>query len=136
MTQPEERLRPPPNARHTGPVVPLDFAATARALRAEAHAAQDGHRQIGLVHRGSVRLLVFAFDAGGQLRDHHAPGYVVIQTLSGRLQVRTPAGVQDLGAGQAVLLDPGVPHSVQALEASDMLLSLFLERPPTGAPAA
>ena len=64
MSQPDERLRPHPSTRMTGPVVPLNLRDLARALYAEPHPAIDGHRQAGLIHRGPLRLLLFAFEPG------------------------------------------------------------------------
>ncbi|HZI75015.1 MAG TPA: hypothetical protein VFD73_13510 [Gemmatimonadales bacterium] len=78
MAESDQRLRPHPNDRLAGPVVPLNFADLARALRAEPHQAKGGHRQAGLIHRGHVRLLLFTFEAGGHLPEHRAPGHVVI----------------------------------------------------------
>ena len=126
MTRPEERLRPHPSTRLSGPVVSLDLPELARVLRAEPHPAKDGHRQAGLVHRGPLRLLLFAFDPGGRLPEHRAPGYVIIHCLRGDLTVEAQATTHRLGSGEAVVLDPDVPHSVQAGAESDMLLTVCM----------
>ena len=126
MTIADDRLRPPPSAREAGPELSLDFSATLRALRAEAHPPTHGHRQISVVHRGPLRLVLFAFDPGGRLPEHRAPGLVTILTLRGRVRVRTPRTTHELDAGQAVLLDPDIPHDVEAPVESDMLLAVHL----------
>ncbi|MGH7628907.1 MAG: AraC family ligand binding domain-containing protein [Gemmatimonadales bacterium] len=82
-----------------------------------------------MAHRGPVRLVLFAFDAAGRLPEHRAPGFVTILTLAGRLRVRTPRGTHELDAGQAVLLDPDVPHDVEAPVESDTLLAVHLIEP-------
>jgi quercetin dioxygenase-like cupin family protein len=129
MTISDERLRPPPSAREAGPELALDFGATLRALRAEPHPATHGHRQISVAHRGPLRLVLFAFDAGGRLPEHRAPGFVTILALAGRVRVRTPRGAHELDAGQAVLLDPDLPHDVEAPVDSDILLMVHLLEP-------
>jgi quercetin dioxygenase-like cupin family protein len=129
MTIADDRLRPHPTAREAGPELTLDFGATLRALRAESHPPIQGHRQISVAHRGPLRLVLFAFDAGGRLPEHRALGLVTIQALTGRLRVRTPRGTHELEAGQAVLLDPDVPHDVEAPVESDMLLAVHLLEP-------
>lgn len=126
MSQPDERLRPHPSTRMTGPVVPLDLPDLARALHAEPHPAIDGHRQAGLIHRGPLRLLLFAFEPGGRLPEHRAPGYVVIHCLGGELAVGVGDATHRLGAGEAVVLDPEVPHSVAAAVESEMLLTVCM----------
>jgi quercetin dioxygenase-like cupin family protein len=128
MPSPDERLRPPPQEREAGPQLELDLTATIRALRDEAHAATDGHRQISVLHRGHVRLVLFAFEAGGRLPPHRAPGLVLIHVLAGTLRVRTPARTHEVGAGEILVLDPDLEHAVEALEASDMLLTVHLDR--------
>jgi quercetin dioxygenase-like cupin family protein len=129
MTVADDRLRPPPSAREAGPELNLDLGATLRTLRAEPHPPTQGHRQISIAHRGPLRLVLFAFDAGGHLPQHRAPGLVTILTLRGRLRVRTPRTVHELDAGEAVLLDPDIPHDVEAPVESDMLLAVHLLEP-------
>lgn len=126
MTTPDERLRPHPSVRLAGPAVTLDLPDLARALHAEPHPATHGHRQAGLLHRGPLRLILFAFEPGGELPDHRAPGHILIHCLRGGLEVRAAEGVRSLAPGEALALDPDVPHSVRAPVESDMLLTVCL----------
>jgi quercetin dioxygenase-like cupin family protein len=71
-------------------------------------------------------MLLFTFDAGGRLPEHRAPGHVVIHCLRGEIVVDAGAEQHRLGAGQALVLDPAVPHAVEALAESDMLLTVCL----------
>jgi quercetin dioxygenase-like cupin family protein len=107
-------------------VVPLNLPDLARALHAEPHPAKTGHRQAGLVHRGPLRLLLFAFDPGGRLPEHRAPGHIVIHCLRGELAVEADAAQHRLRDGEALVLDPGVPHAVEALAESEMLLTVCI----------
>ena len=122
MNQPDERLRPHPSSRLAGPVVTLKFQDLARALRSEPHPAKSGHRQAGLIHRGALRLLLFAFEPEGRLAEHRASGHVVIHCLRGELVVRAEAERHQLASGEALVLDPDVRHSVEAVSESEMLL--------------
>jgi len=115
MTAPEKRRRPHPADRFAGAEHVLDLPATLRALRAERSAAnKNGHRQIALAHHGPVRLVLFAFDAGGRMPEHQAPGWTTIHVLRGALAVRTPEARHTLSEGQILSLAPGVPHDVEA----------------------
>jgi len=134
MTQPDDRLRPHPSSRLAGPAVALNLPDLARALHAEPHPATHGHRQASLAHRGPLRLVLFALEAGAMLPEHRAPGHVLIQCLRGRLELEAAGARQTLGAGEALLLDPEVPHGVSALEESDMLLTLALANKPVPEP--
>jgi quercetin dioxygenase-like cupin family protein len=102
----------------------VDVAEAAARLRAEAHDGVAGHRQVALVRRGPVSLILFLFEAGASLREHRADGEVTIQVLAGRLSVSAAGEAFDLGPGELVSLAPGHPHAVQALEESTMLLSI------------
>lgn len=137
MSRPEDRLRPHPSERLTGPAVLLRLSEFARALDAEPHPATKGHRQVSLAHRGPLRLVLFTLDAGGELPEHRAPGQVVIHCLEGQLDVGAAGRVERLGAHDALLLDPDVPHTVKALAASRMLLTVCLgAKPAQPAPAS
>lgn len=127
MPSPDERLRPHPATRLTGPSEVLDLPAFARRLRSEPHAARDGHRQVGLIHRGPLRLVLFAFDAGGRLPEHKAPGQVVIECLSGSITVDAAGARHELGDRMMVVLEPGVPHAIEAQVESEMLLTVCLD---------
>jgi quercetin dioxygenase-like cupin family protein len=129
LTAPDERLRPPPSSRFAGPEHQLDLAATLLALRSEASNAANGHRQIALMHQGPVRLVLFAFDAGGRIKEHTAPGWVTIHSLRGTVLVRTPNEVHRLTAGTLLSLAPGLKHDVEAEDEADMLLGIYPESP-------
>lgn len=126
MNQPDERLRPHPSTRLAGPVVSLNLRDLARALHAEPHPATSGHRQAGLIHRGPLRLLLFTFEPGGRLPEHRAPGHVVIHCLRGELAVEASAAQHRLRGGEALVLEPDVPHSVEAVTESEMLLTVCI----------
>lgn len=125
MTESAERLRPRPADRFAGTEHLLDLPASLRALRAEPRGGADGHRQITLVHHGPVRLVLFAFEAGGRLPQHTAPGWVTIHVLRGVVHVRTPDSSHELAAGQLLALAPDVQHDLDAREESDVLLGIY-----------
>jgi quercetin dioxygenase-like cupin family protein len=125
-TPEETRLRPHPAERFGKPIKLLDLPAEIRRLRAEAAPVRHGHRQIALDRHGPVTLVLFAFEEGGSLRDHRADGVVVIHALEGNLVVRAEGEEYELRSDMAVMLAPGVPHSVEARQASTMLLTVCL----------
>lgn len=135
MTTPDARRRPRPSDRFAGPEHTLDTHKALRALRAEASAGTNGHRQITLLHEGPVRLVLFAFDAGGRMPEHKAPGWVTIQVVRGELRVRTAEQQHTLGEGQILALAPGMLHDVEAHQEADMLLGIYPEAPVNAAAA-
>jgi len=135
MAAPDERLRPHPSDRFAGTEHALDLPAALRTLRAETGAGANGHRQITLLHHGPVRLLLFAFEEGGRIPRHQAPGWVTIHVLRGVLRVKTPDGEHVLNEGQLLALAPNIAHDVDAVDDSDMLLGVYPETP-TGSAAS
>lgn len=129
MEASNERRRQRPSDRFAGAEHALDVRATLRALRAEPSHRASGHRQITLLHEGPVRLVLFAFDAGGRMPEHSAPGWVTIQLVRGALRVQTPEKLHVLEEGQILALAPDVPHDVQATAEADMLLGVYPEAP-------
>lgn len=126
----EQRTRPAPSERFAGPEHHLQLDEALAFLRREPQVPRAGHRQMTLLHRASVRLVLFAFDAGGTIAQHSAPGVVTIHVLRGSMRVRTPSESYDLRAGDLLTLERDVPHDVEALEESDMLLGVHPEAPP------
>jgi quercetin dioxygenase-like cupin family protein len=129
MSAPKGRRRPHPSDRFAGVEHVLDLPAALRALRAEPRTGTSRHRQITLLHHGPVRVVLFAFDAGGRLPEHRVPGWITIHVLRGALQVQTAGGRHELRAGQLLALAPDVPHDVDATEESDMVLGIYPESP-------
>lgn len=122
----ENRLRVQPKERFGAPENVINLQKAIRELRAEATATRQGHRQITLNHYGPVTLVLFAFQEGGSLNDHKAAGVVTIQALTGELTVRSEDGEYKLLPNMMVVFAPNVHHSVLAVQASAMLLSVCL----------
>lgn len=126
MPKSPDHLRPRPSERFAGSEHYIDLPSAFIALRSEPHDAKDGHRQITIFRKGSLRLVLFAFEAGGRLPAHRAAGFVVIHTVRGSVNVRTPSEVHQVMAGRSIVLDPDVMHDVEAPEEADVLLTVSL----------
>lgn len=120
----DDRLRTHPTERLEAAVQRVDLTDAATKLRAEAHASVSGHRQLAVVRHGPFSMILFAFDKEGFLKEHEAPGEVIIHVLRGRLSVAIAADDVVLAAGQLIALAPGQRHAVRAIEECDMLLCI------------
>jgi quercetin dioxygenase-like cupin family protein len=65
--------------------------------------------------------------AGAVLKEHRAEGNVALHVLLGSVRIMADDNTSEIESGQMMLLNPGAPHSVQALEetAFMMFISLF-----------
>jgi quercetin dioxygenase-like cupin family protein len=95
------------------------------ALKAEDAYQQGRMNQMALVQERPLRAALFVFHAGNELPDHHAPGPISVQVLSGRIVFTTAEGTRDeMATGDMISLAAGIHHGVVALEDSAMLLTI------------
>ena len=80
-----------------------------------------------LARTAAGNITLFAFDAGEELSEHTAPFDALALTLAGELNL-TIGGKQVRATPDTIVLMPAnVPHAVQALEPSRMLLVMLRE---------
>lgn len=77
-----------------------------------------------LIKDDGLRVVLIALRAGARLEEHHAPGRITIQTLSGELSVRAAGQTVDLAEGDILSLGPAIPHDVAARVDSAILLTI------------
>jgi quercetin dioxygenase-like cupin family protein len=83
-----------------------------------------GHNAKTLVKYDDFRVVLMALRAHARVPAHQTEGRISIQALSGHLQVRAQGRTFDLSAGHLLALDRGLPHDVEALEDSALLLTI------------
>lgn len=120
------RERQDPDDRFAGDEHLFDLAASARDLRREEQEARDGHRQVTLVHDDGITVVLFDFEAGGQLASHSADGLVMIHVIAGMIDVVTATARHSMAAGSLLTLAAGVQHDVTAREPSQVVLTVHL----------
>lgn len=82
-----------------------------------------GHRLV--LKAEGTRVVVFAFDAGEELREHTAPFPVILQAVEGSMRVSAGGQTVDLRPGGLIHLPARLPHSVEAVEPSRMMLTMI-----------
>ncbi len=122
----DDRLRIHPHERLAGSVQHVDLGDAAARLRVEPHVARDGHRQVAIAKHGPLSLLLFVFEPEGLLKRHRTEGEVTIHVLAGALEVSVDAGPVLVRRGELLAIAAGASHSVRAVEASEMLLTVCL----------
>ncbi len=115
-----------PEERFAGDAHLYDLVAAAQGLREEEHAARRGHRQVTLVHDDGITVVLFDFEAGGELPHHAADGLVMIQVIAGRIDVTATEVTHSMAAGSLLVLAAGVRHDLLAREPSQVLLTVHL----------
>ncbi|HZR26677.1 MAG TPA: cupin domain-containing protein [Vicinamibacterales bacterium] len=84
----------------------------------------SGQNAKTLVKYDDLRVVLIALRARARMPGHQAEGRVSIQSLQGHIQVRAEGRTFDLRAGSLIALDRGVPHDVESVENSVLLLTI------------
>ena len=106
------------------PVLQFDFAAEAERLRREEPWLQHGSNGVTMVKYPDFRIVFMLMKAGTRLEEHHASGRISVHTLSGRVRLHLAERTIDLPAGQLLALERELPHDLEALEESAVLLTI------------
>lgn len=119
-----EEARPTTTRRLADPVVEFDLPAVIEKLRAEPAWITEGHNAATIVKYPDLRIVLLALQAKAVMREHRADARISVQTLTGHARLRLRDRVVDLPAGRGVALERGLPHDVEAMEESALLLTL------------
>lgn len=85
-----------------------------------------GHTTV-LAHP-DVRVVVLTFSAGHVLKEHSAPFPLLMQSLDGELIVRAGSHESRLTPGSLLRLDTALPHEVEAVSDSRLMLTLVTKQ--------
>jgi quercetin dioxygenase-like cupin family protein len=105
------------------PLLTLDLNREIEQLRSEGR-WQSGHTAKTLAKYPDLRLVLIVIKAGGRLEEHRVEGRIAVQTLDGRIRFKTADRSVDLGAGQILTLEGGIPHEVEGIVDSAFLLTV------------
>jgi quercetin dioxygenase-like cupin family protein len=115
--------RRPHTQAMAGPFLELDLTRELAQLNDEPD-WQNGHNARTLVKYEDFRIVLVGLKAHARIPEHKAGGRVSIHTIAGHLQVRAQDRTFSLPAGRVLVLDQAVPHDVEALQESALLLTI------------
>ncbi len=76
----------------------------------------------GLAKNGELSVTLIALKRGAALKEHQARGTVAVTVLAGAIRLNGA----NYAAGDVAVIDRGIPHAVEALEESALLLTAAL----------
>lgn len=82
-----------------------------------------------LLKYDDLRVVLMALRARARVPKHQTEGRISIQTIRGHIQVRATGRTFDLPLGGLLALDRGLPHDVEAIEESVVLLTIAWPMP-------
>ncbi|GAA4382276.1 cupin domain-containing protein [Agromyces bauzanensis] len=117
------------DATHT--VIATDLAALLDALPIEPGAVRSTR-----IHKGPGASVVrLSMDAGTVMKEHLAQAPLLVSVLDGRVALEVGGERIDLRSGGVIHIGARVPHAVEAINPSHLLLTVG-ERTPTAPDAA
>ena len=93
-------------------------------MRADTPITKHGRDALTLVRDDTMDLVLIALSVGGTLAEHHAPGAISVLVLDGRIAFSANGQRLEAGAHDLLTLEAGVPHAVEALEPSAILVTI------------
>lgn len=112
-----QALRP-----QSGGLMLLDVAAeVARLKQGPQWAAADRHA-ISLVKDAGLNVMLLVLKRGARLPEHHTKGPIALQVIDGCIQFSAAGQSLRAEAGKLLALDREVPHRMEAVEESTLLL--------------
>jgi len=94
----------------------------------QAHSGRASHTIHG-GHTHELRQTVMALLAGHELSEHDSPGQASLQVLQGHVRLNAGDDAWDGKAGDYVVI-PAQRHSLQAVDDSVVMLTVFKSLPP------
>ena len=114
------RPHPQPMA---APYLEFDLASEAEQLQLQP-GSKTGQNAKTLVKNDQLRVVLMVLKAHARIPSHQTEGRISTHTIRGRIQVRAEGRTFDLRAGRLLALDQGLPHEVEAIEDSAILLTI------------
>jgi quercetin dioxygenase-like cupin family protein len=85
---------------------------------------RHGRNARTLLKEGPLRVTLVMVKAGGGIAPHHADGPITVQVLDGGIRFRAAGREYGLVAGDLLVVDAGVEHSVESEQGGTFLLTV------------
>lgn len=95
-------------------------------VKADTHSSTNDRFAHTLAKHRDMTVTMMLLRKGAHLHEHQAHGSIALHMLSGSIRFRARDDERQLTAGTLAVLDAQVPHSVEALEDSVILLTAAL----------
>jgi quercetin dioxygenase-like cupin family protein len=107
-----------------GPVVAFDLDEEIRTATKELQSRDRG--AVVLVKHRDLTVTLLALRKGARLHEHSAKGSVSVQVVAGVIRLLASGEEKTVSSGTICVLDREVPHAVEAMEDSTLLLTAAL----------
>ncbi len=107
-----------------GGMIALDLDEEIRRAASGLQSADRG--AVALVKHRDFTVTLLALRKGARLHEHSAKGSISVQIIAGVIRMTAAGDEKTISAGTICVLDREIPHAVEALEDSTLLLTAAL----------
>jgi quercetin dioxygenase-like cupin family protein len=112
--------------RARGPFVVFTVEQARRLTASEPQWQKKDRASVSIVKNDDLSLTFLMLKPGAHLKEHSARKAVSVHVLSGRIRFSSGSVARELDAGMLAMIEGAVPHAVEALEESTLLLTAAL----------
>ena len=120
--QVRQALRP-----RVGGMLTANIASEIKRLKDGPEWASGDRHAVSLVKDDALNLMLMVLKAGAGLHEHHTKGPIAIEVISGSVRFSIGDDQRVVSGGELVALDRGIPHRLEALEESAVILIAAIE---------
>jgi quercetin dioxygenase-like cupin family protein len=108
-------------------MITVKFADEIARLKTSAEWKSGDRHAVSLVKDDALNVLLMVLKKGAHLHEHHTKGPITVQVVSGSIRFIGGPDQRIISAGEMVGLDRAIPHSLEALEESALILVTSIE---------
>jgi quercetin dioxygenase-like cupin family protein len=106
------------------PMMAFAIAEEISKIKADQRAAHQGKRSAVLAKNEHVRIVLAVLSRGETLHEHATEGQITVNVVEGAIRFNALNERVRLTAGGLLTLQPGIRHSVEALEDSAFVITV------------
>ena len=110
-----------------GPTITFSIAEEIRRLRQEPEWISGARNSVTVVKTANLSIVLTAIKKEATLCGHEVDGPITLQVISGAVKFGVAGEPLNLKAGTVIALDKAIHHDIQALEDSELLLTIVKE---------
>jgi quercetin dioxygenase-like cupin family protein len=108
----------------TIPVARFDLQEEVRAMRSTIRPGGARHVAKTLARAEDLRLVLIVMQPGARIHEHATEGRLTIQGVDGRVRLHVHETVFEIDPGFVLAIDRDVPHALEAMQDSSILLTI------------
>lgn len=111
----------------SGPAVTFSIADEILRLRQEPEWISGVRNSVTVVKTANLSIVLTAVKKDAAICGHEVDGPITLQVISGAVRFSVAGEPLALKAGAVIALDKAIPHDIQAIEDSELLLTIVKE---------